>query len=206
MYDEMDMHSYDTSNHVVCISCVSWVGGLDKKHLLRKLTKVKRLSCLITSSAFPGTPTSYGALKILLDITLIKEFLLAEAVRESYRIAVSGLWHAKTFGSFGKTKIHVDVCNAGGRCLPLLQTPADRIKKTKVLYLTEISNAKLRIKIMDKKTITIRSISVLNHSTIRVYTDVSKVDGRVGTGFYGEFPNNSPKQAFFHLRLHSTVF
>ena len=29
---------------------------------------------------------------------------------------------------------------------------------------------------------------------------------RVGAGFYAKYPNNSPKQAFFHLGLHSTVF
>ena len=40
----------------------------------------------------------------------------------------------------------------------------------------------------------------------RVYTDGSKLNGRVGTGFYAEYPNNSPKQAFFHLGIHSTVF
>ena len=68
---------------------VSWAGGLNKKHLERKLTKVQRLACLMISSAFPGTPT--GALEILLNITPIDVFLLAEAVRGSHRIAVSGL-------------------------------------------------------------------------------------------------------------------
>ena len=57
--------------------CVSWAGGLNKKYLVRKLTKVLRLACLMISSAFPGTPT--GALEIVLDITLIEKFLLAEA-------------------------------------------------------------------------------------------------------------------------------
>ena len=41
--------------------------------------------------SFSCTPT--GALEILLFITPIEEFLLAEAVRGSYRITVSGLWH-----------------------------------------------------------------------------------------------------------------
>ena len=60
-------------------ACVSWAGGLNKKYLVRKLTKVQRLACQMISSAFPGTPT--GALEILLNITPIEEFLLAEAVR-----------------------------------------------------------------------------------------------------------------------------
>ena len=74
-------------------------------------------------SAFPDTPT--GALEILLNITSIEEFLLAEAVRESYRITVSKLWLVNRVGSFAKTKSHVDVCDEARRVLPLLQMPAD---------------------------------------------------------------------------------
>ena len=114
---------------IMSYACVSWAGGLNKKYLVRKLTKMQRLACLIISSAFPGTPT--GALEILLNITPIVEFLLAEAVWVSYRITVGGLWHVNPVGSFGKTKSHVDVCNDAKRFLPLLQMPADRIKKTK---------------------------------------------------------------------------
>ena len=58
---------------------------------------------------------------------------------------------------------------------------------------------------MDKKN-AIRSESILNPNTVKVYTDGSKLDGRAGVGFYAERPNNSPKQAFFHLGIHSTVF
>ena len=52
----------------------------------------------------------------------------------------------------------------------------------------------------------IRYKSVLNKNTVKVYTDGSKLDGRVGAGFYAKYPNNFPKQAFFHHGLHSTVF
>ena len=58
---------------------------------------------------------------------------------------------------------------------------------------------------MDKKN-AIRSESVLNQNTVKVYTDDSKLDGRVDTGCYIEYPNNSPKQAFFLLGIYSTVF
>ena len=111
------------------------------------------------SSAFPGTST--GALEILLNITPIEEFLLAEAVRGSYRITVSGLWHVKPIGFFGKTKSHGDVCNEARRFLPLLQMTADRIKKTKVL------ERNLECQIMDKKN-AIRFESVLNQNTVKV--------------------------------------
>ena len=124
---------------------VSWAGGLNKKYLGKKLTKMQRLACLMISSVFPGTPT--GALEILLSITPIEEFLLAEAVRGSYRITVSGLWHVNPIGSFGKTKSHVDVCNEARKFLPLLQMPADQIKKTKAF------ERNFECQIMDKKNL-----------------------------------------------------
>ena len=80
-------------------------------------------------SEFPGTPI--GALEILLSITPVEEFLLAAAVRGSYRITVNGLWHVNESVPLGKRKC-VDVCNEARRFLPLLQMPADRIKKIKV--------------------------------------------------------------------------
>ena len=58
---------------------------------------------------------------------------------------------------------------------------------------------------MDKKY-AIRSESVLDQNTIKIYADGSKPDGRVGAGFYTEYPNNFPKQAFFLLGIHSTAF
>ena len=149
------------------------------------------------SSAFPGTPT--GALEILLNITPIEELLSAEAVRGSYRTTVSGLWYVNRVGSFGKTRSHVDICNESRRFLSLLQIPADRIRKTKIL------ERNFECQIMDKKN-AIRSESVLNQNTVNVYTDGSKLDGRVGAGLYAEYPNNSPKQAFFHLGIYSSVF
>ena len=79
--------------------------------------------------------------------------------------------------------------------------PADRIKKPKVL------GRNFECQIMDKnKKNAIRSESIRNQNTVKVYTDDSKLDGRVGAGFYAEYPNNFPKQAFSHLGIHSTVF
>ena len=115
---------------IMSYACVYWTGGLNKKYLARKLTKDAETCLPDDFISFPGTPT--GALEILFNITPIEEILLAEAVRGSYRITVSGLWYVNPFGSFGKTKSHVYVCNEVRRFLPLLQMPADRIKKTKV--------------------------------------------------------------------------
>ena len=58
---------------------------------------------------------------------------------------------------------------------------------------------------MEKKN-AIRSESILNQNTVKVYTNGLKLGGKVGASFYAEYPNNSPKQAFFHLGIYSTVF
>ena len=58
---------------------------------------------------------------------------------------------------------------------------------------------------MDKKN-ALRFESFLNQNTVKVYTDGLQLDGRVGASFYAKYPNNSPKQAFFHLGIHSAVF
>ena len=117
--DEMYIYYIAMICPIRLYTCVSWAGGLNKKYPVRKLTKVQRLACLMISSAFPGTPS--GALKILLNITPVEKFLLAEALLGSYRTTVSGLWLVNRVGSFGKTKSHVDVCNETRRFLPLLQ-------------------------------------------------------------------------------------
>ena len=75
---------------------------------------------------------------------------------------------------------------------------ADRIK-------TKVFERNFEYQIMDKKK-AIGFESVLNQNTVKVYTDGSKLEGRVGADFYAEYPNNSPKQAFFHLGIYNTVF
>ena len=113
----MDILSYDTSSHVVCMCVLGW---RSQQIVSSEETHKDAETCL--RDDFVSTPT--GALEILLNITTIEEFLLAEAVRVSYRITVSGPWQVNPVGSFGKTKSHVDVCNEARRFLPLLQIPA----------------------------------------------------------------------------------
>ena len=76
---------------------------------------------------------------------------------------------------------------------------ADRIKKSKVF------ERNFECQIIDKKN-AIRSESVLNQNTVKVYTDGLKVDGIVGAGFYAEYPNYFPKQSFLRFGIYSTVF
>ena len=183
----MDIHSYDTSNHVICMCVLGWRS--QQKVSSEETCKSAELPCLMISSGFPGTFTD--ALEILLNITPIEEFFLAEVVRWTYRITASGLWRVNRVGSFGKTKSHVDACNEVNRFLTLLQMLAHRIKKTKVF------ERNFECQIMDNKKNVIRSESVLNQNTVKVFTDCSKLYGSVSAGFYAECPNNSPKPGFF---------
>ena len=117
---------------------------------------------------------------------------------ESHFQILSGHCHVNPVGSFGKMKSHVYVCNEARKFLPLLQMPADRTKKTKVFERNfECQN-------MDKKN-AIKSECVQTQTTVKVYIDGSKLDGRVGAGCYAEYPNNSQKQAFFQIEIYSTV-
>ena len=93
---------------VITYACISWVGGVNKKYLAKKLSKVQRLACLMISSALPSTPT--GALEMLVIIMPINEFIMSEAVKGLYRISQVKFWPAKTIGSIRKTKSH-NVCN-----------------------------------------------------------------------------------------------
>ena len=77
--------------------------------------------------------------------------------------------------------------------------PPDRTTKTRVF------ERNFECQITDEKN-AIRSESVQNPNTVKVYTDGSQIDRIVDAGFYAEYPNNSPKQAFFHLGIYSTVF
>ena len=76
--------------------------------------------------------------------------------------------------------------------LTLLQMPADQMKKTKVFE----RNFECQIKV---KKNAIRSESVLNQNTVKVYADGSKLEGRVGAGFYAKYPNNSQNKHFSTL-------
>ena len=116
------------SRPIMSYASISWIGGLNKKYLVKKTHKGKRLACLMISSAFFSTPT--GPLGILLNLTPIEKFLLVQAVRGSNRITVRGLWRANSVDSFGKTKSHVDVCSKATKFLPLVQMPANQIRIT----------------------------------------------------------------------------
>ena len=96
IYDDMDIHSYDTFNLAICMCVQGWRSQ-------QKVSSEETHKCAET--CLPDDFISfYGALEILLKITPIEEFLLAEAVRGLYRITITGLWHVNPVGSFGKMK------------------------------------------------------------------------------------------------------
>ena len=185
---------------IITYACTSWVGGVNKKYLEKKLSRVQRLACLMISSAFPSTPT--GALKMLLNITPINEFILSEAVKGSYRLSRVSFWPAKTIGSTRKTKSHVDVCDEAKENLPLLSMPA----QVHVITKTKVFGKQYKCLVMERKD-AVQYENALEPSIIRCYTDGSKLNGRAGASFYIEYASGSQTdQNFFHLGRYSTVF
>ena len=183
---------------VITYACTPWVGGVNKKYIEKKLSRVQKLACLMIFSAFPSTPTE--ALEMLLNIMPIKEFILSEAVKGSYRLSRVSFWPAKTIGSTRKTKSHVDVYNEAKENLPLLSMPADLITKTKVV------GKQYKCLVMERKN-AVQYENALEPSIIRCYTDGSKLNGRAGASFYIEYATCSQtNQIFFHLGRYSTVF
>ena len=142
IYDEMDIHSCDMPT--MSNACVSWAGGLNKKVFSEETHKGAE-TCLPDDFISFSWHLYWCSRNFAQHNSHLEEFLLAEAVRGSYRITVSGLWHVNPIGSFGKTKSHLDVCNEARKFLPLLQMPADQIKKTKVFA------RNFECQIMDKK-------------------------------------------------------
>ena len=182
----------------ITYACTSWVGGLNKKYLVKKLSRVQRLACLMISSAFPSTPT--GALEMLLNIMPINEFIPLEAVKGSHRLSRMGLWPATSVGSTRKTKSHVDVCNEAKEKLVNLSMPADLIQKTKVF------GKQCKCLVMERKD-AVQYENALEQSIINCYPDGSKLNGRAGASFFIEYPSGSQTdQKFFHLGRRSSVF
>ena len=145
---------------ILTYACVSLVCGLNRLYL-KKTQKVQRLGCLMISSAFPGTPT--GSLEVLLDIPPIDEFILAEAVRGSFRISRAGLWPSKAIGSSQKLESHIDVCNKAREALPLLRMPSDFTQKQKLF------KRNFECLIMDRKD-AVNLENVPNTNSVKAFT------------------------------------
>ena len=129
-------------------------------------------------SAFPGTPT--GALELLLNITPIEEFLLLRHCDGYTESLLEGSALSTELVPLGKRKAMLMFAKSHSDsyfCCKCQLT-----EKGKPRYSREILNVKLWIKRMQ-----CRSESVLNHNTAKVYADGSKLDGRVGAGFYAEY-------------------
>ena len=137
---------------------------------------------------------------MLLDIMPIKEFILSEAVKGSYRLSRVSFWPAKTIGSTRKTISHADACNEAKENLPLLSMLADLVIKTKVF------GKRYKCLVMERKN-AVQYEDALEPSIIRCYSDGSKINGRAGASFFIEHASGSQTdQNFFHLGRYSTVF
>ena len=183
---------------IVSYACVSWVSAIEKLYLRNILQRVQRLACLMITSAFPSTPTA--AMEVLMNIQPIDEFIRAEAIKGSYRLDQAGHWFAGPVGTSGNIRSHADVCNNVRKELPLLCMPADKTTKSKVF------KRNFECLVFDRKGAT-EYLHALKESSIKAFTDGSKLNAKVGAGFRIENPNDQQLQeSSFFLGSHGTVF
>ena len=102
IYDEMDIHSCDMPT--MSNACVSWAGGLNKKYLVRKLTKVQRLACLDDFIQLFLAPLLVLQ-KILLNITpILRNFYWLRQCEGHTESLLVGSGTSTQLVSFGKNK------------------------------------------------------------------------------------------------------
>ena len=74
---------------VITYACTSWVGGLNKKYLEKKLSRVQRLACLMIFSAFPsraGTRTEPTETKHRSFETETRRNIIASRPRRDFKV------------------------------------------------------------------------------------------------------------------------
>ena len=179
-------------------ACVFWAGGLNKKYLVRKLTKVQRLACLMILSAFPGTST--GAPELLLNITpILRNFYWLRQCEGHTESLLVGSGMSTQLVPLGKQKAMLMFAMRQGNSYLYCKCQLTEYRKQS--YLRETLN----VKIWTKKN-AIRFGSILNQSTAKVYTDGSKLNGRVGAPFLCRIPKQLPKTSIFpHWNLQHCV-
>ena len=112
----------------------------------------------MTSSAFPSTPTV--ALDILLNITLLRKSHWLRQCEGDTESLLVGYGISTQLIPLGKRKATLMFAMR----LKVLQIPTDRIKKTKEF------ETNFQCQIMDNKKNALRSESLLNQNTVRVFT------------------------------------
>ena len=185
----MDIHSYDTSNHVVCVYVLDW---RSQQQVSSAETHKGAETCLPDDFiSFSRHPYWYSG-----DIAqhnshweILIGWGIARVIQITESLVVGDNMSTELVPS-GENEKSCWCLQWGKKILTSAAMHADRIKKTKIL------ERNFESQIMDKKN-AIRSECVLNQNTIKVCTDDSKVNGESRCGFLCRIPKQLPKTSIF---------
>ena len=194
----------------ISYGAVIWLNGIihqNKKNKNQKKQKtrninllngVQRLSHIMTTGALPSTPLV--ALDKILNTTPIDIFIKEEAAKGAARLKAYGSWETQpTETTKGSLTSHISLSNDIHNQLPFNGQPMDLCKP----ILNIDSNFSVDIPERDGYE---EYINTLPSATIQCYTDGSKMDGKVGAGYYISKNNTEIVEESLSLGTDSTVF
>ena len=175
-----------------------WINALNTQANTRALCKVQRLALTVTSGAMPSTPNT--ALNMITNTPDISDFIRGEAAKGALRIKANGHWTAETPLFYkGCIKSHVTHCNNYIEKLKLSGGSMDAVPKTTILKRSYSVQCTTREQFSEL-------IQSLSEEAITCYTDGSKSDNSVGTGFSIRRNNTKLQEESWRLPDYSNVF
>lgn len=183
---------------IMSYGCLTWIKAIHNHTCVSRLRKVQRLACMMTTSAFPSSPTA--ALEMLIGLPPIEIFLAETAIMTSVRLQRGGRWETDIMDPITKVKwTHVDICNELRRTITTLNYPMDAT----IPRMSDIARYATTIQERDLATEQEKRTDL---STIRVFTDGSKLQNDAAGAGVVIFDGQAREEIHSHLGKTSTVF
>ena len=175
-----------------------WINGLHNQSNMKALNSVQRLSHIMTTGGHPST--SLVSLDKILNTLPIDLFLHEQATNCAARLKAQGNWEPSTEGTNnGRLQRHSSVLEASMQKLPFKGESLDLSKPSLNLDTDFNVSIPAREEYPD-------ILTSLPDTSIRCFTDGSKIEDKVGAGFVIYHNNNIIKEEAYHLGAYSTVF
>ena len=177
---------------------VIWVGAVRKYWITTALTKVQRLACNMTTSAFPGTPTS--SMEALLCLPPLPVFLRGRALIAQRRLEHAGRWRGFSLEGRYSLCSHVRAIGKVMDSIPDAMAPLDYIVAT-------TSPDPPCLSIMEERAMAAERATTLAPSSYSCFTDGSKKeDGLAGSGYVVYHQGNEIVNKSISLGRSASVF
>lgn len=157
---------------ILTYGCIAWWNCLSKTTYLGKLEKVQRLACICVTGALKSTATK--SLETILNLTSLDLFCQGVAAKAALRLNSAGMWRSRSYGH-GKILSNFNLSNPSTD--HIISTP--NLFKSYNMLIPKREEWSTGCPIPDSEVI---------------YTDGSKMENGVGSGFFYEKGNL--KQSF----------